>query len=91
MAREIETALRNQYFALQHGADQSIYVPSSTSDLYNFTAVGRQETQPYPGIAAQYTFENKIHSNYKAQIWLPCPSALNITVGAVAPVYVNVT
>ena len=60
---DTETILRNQYFALQHGADQSVYVPSSSSDLYNFTAVGRQETQPYPGIAAQYKFENKIHSN----------------------------
>lgn len=30
-----ETQLRNQNYALQRGADQSVYVPSSTSDLYN--------------------------------------------------------
>lgn len=30
----VESSLRNQFFALQHGAEQSIYVPSSTSDLY---------------------------------------------------------
>ena len=32
---ESESILRNQFFALQRGADQSVYVPSSTSDLYN--------------------------------------------------------
>lgn len=31
---ESESVLRNQFFALQHGADQGIYVPSSNSDLY---------------------------------------------------------
>ena len=31
---DVETNLRNQYFALQRGADQSIYVPATTSDLY---------------------------------------------------------
>jgi len=31
---EQESVLRNQFFALQR-ADQSVYVPSSTSDLYN--------------------------------------------------------
>ena len=31
----IETMLRNQTTALQHGNDQAVYVPSSDSDLYN--------------------------------------------------------
>lgn len=30
----IETVLRNQTTALQHGNDQAVYVPSSSSDLY---------------------------------------------------------
>ena len=59
----IETVLRNQYFALQKGADQAVYVPSSTSDLYRFTAVGRQEEQPYPTISTQYKFEGRVHPN----------------------------
>jgi hypothetical protein len=42
-----ETILRNQQFALQHGADQAVYVPSSTSDLYRVEVVGRQEVQPF--------------------------------------------
>jgi hypothetical protein len=31
----IESSLRNQYFGMQHGAIQSTYIPSTTSDLYN--------------------------------------------------------
>jgi hypothetical protein len=31
----IESELRNQYHALQHGADGNLYVPSSSSDLYH--------------------------------------------------------
>ena len=34
---EIETNLMNRSYPLQHGASQSVYVPSSTSDLYNVT------------------------------------------------------
>lgn len=40
---DLETVLQNRHVALQHGADQGIYVPSSKSDLYGFSAVGRQE------------------------------------------------
>jgi hypothetical protein len=35
--------LQNRHVSLQHGADQGVYVPSSSSDLYGFSAVGRQE------------------------------------------------
>ena len=31
---DTETILRNQTYALQHGADQGVYVPSSNSDMY---------------------------------------------------------
>lgn len=40
---DLETVLQNRHVALQHGADQCVYVPSSNSDLYGFAAVGRQE------------------------------------------------
>ena len=40
---DLETVLQNRHVSLQHGADQGIYVPSSKSDLYGFSAVGRQE------------------------------------------------
>lgn len=32
---DTETILRNQTVALQHGAEQGVYVPSSNSDMYN--------------------------------------------------------
>ena len=40
---DLETVLQNRHVALQHGADQGVYVPNSKSDLYGFSAVGRQE------------------------------------------------
>jgi hypothetical protein len=32
-----EMLLRNQFFALQRGGNKGVYIPSSTSDLYNST------------------------------------------------------
>lgn len=32
-----ESNLRSQIYALQHGAEQSVYIPSSNSDLYNIS------------------------------------------------------
>jgi len=40
---DLETVLQNRHVALQHGADQGVYVPSSNSNLYGFSAVGRKE------------------------------------------------
>ena len=40
---DLETVLQNRHVSLQHGADQGVYVPDSSSDLYGFSAVGRQE------------------------------------------------
>ena len=53
-----ESQLRNQFYALQHGADQSIYVPSSTSDLYKVTVpiTRNQEKQPHQGLFEKNTF-----------------------------------
>ena len=42
-----ESKLRNQFFALQK-CEQSNYVPSSTSDMYQVTVSGRKEEQPFP-------------------------------------------
>ena len=41
---DLETVLQNRHVSLQHGADQGVYVPSSKSDLYGFSAVGRVES-----------------------------------------------
>jgi hypothetical protein len=53
---DTESQLRHQFFALQRGAGQDIYIPSSHSDLYVTTAVGRQETQPYLGLFNKESF-----------------------------------
>jgi hypothetical protein len=49
---DVENNLRNQYFALQKGAGQNVYVPSKDSDLYKVTvsSITPQPQQPYPGL-----------------------------------------
>lgn len=44
-----ESKLRNQFFALQK-CEQSEYVPSSTSDLYEVAVTSRPVAQPHPGL-----------------------------------------
>lgn len=56
---DVETVLRNQGFALQRGADQNVYVPSSTSDLYQVSVVSRPSEQPHPMLFQQPQFEQK--------------------------------
>jgi len=58
---EIESTLRNQYFALQHGAYQGEYIPSSGSDLYKVEVYGRQCEQTHN--FAQFTFDQTAHKN----------------------------
>ena len=53
---DTESTLRHQFFALQRGAGQDVYIPSSQSDLYRTSAVGRQETQPYEGLFTTDSF-----------------------------------
>lgn len=48
----VESSLRNQYFALQRN-DRAVYVPNSDSDLYNVTVISRDIEQPNP-----YLFDN---------------------------------
>jgi len=48
---DTDTVLRGYYNALQKGAEQSVYVPNSTSDLYRLPeVVGRQEVQTHPAL-----------------------------------------
>ena len=53
-----ESQLRNQMYALQNGADQAIYIPSSTSDLYRVpTPVTlNPEQQPFTGLFEKKTY-----------------------------------
>ena len=69
---ELENQLRNQYFALQHGADQGVYIPSSNSDLYQVTLpLGSQrESQPFPDLFSKPEFDN-----------LPNPNVVNTNIG----------
>jgi len=63
---DTETILRNQTVALQHGADQGVYIPSSTSDLYNASVpipVTRDEKQMFPDLFSKPTFSDKKHPN----------------------------
>lgn len=62
-----ESTLRNQYFALQN-ANQAVYVPSSSSDLYGFSAVGRQETQTHPSLFYQPSFDSTPNANINSAI-----------------------
>jgi hypothetical protein len=55
-----ESQLRNQFYSLQHGADQSVYIPSSKSDLYvdsvPETNSKLQEIQPFIELFKKNTF-----------------------------------
>ena len=55
---ENESVLRNQFFALQHGADQSVYVPSSNSDLYNvrIASESHPDKQNFPDLFTRNTY-----------------------------------
>jgi len=60
---DVETTLRNQTFALQHGANQSVYVPSSNSELYNVSVVSAPSVQPHAGLFVAPQFSTEIHPN----------------------------
>lgn len=65
---DVETVLRNQTVALQHGADQGKFVPSTHSDLYRVSVASRQgPPQPHPDLFTRQVFEtspNSITSEY---------------------------
>ncbi len=51
-----ESTLRNQFFALQD-CDQSKYIPSTNSDLYEAKITSRHVSQPHPGLFKRDDFE----------------------------------
>lgn len=61
---DTEILLRNQTYALQR-SDQSIYVPSSKSDLYNIhmPSPSRTEDQPHPNLFVKGEFNSAPHPN----------------------------
>ena len=63
---DTEMQLRNQFFALQKGADQSSYIPSTSSDLYKVYVPSAPSDQPFPGLFATPTFDTSQHRNISA-------------------------
>ena len=60
---DVETVLRNQTFGLQRRADQHVYIPSSTSELYNVQVVSRPGEQTHPLLFDRQIFSPTIHPN----------------------------
>jgi len=58
-----ESDLRNMNYALQKGAGQDVYIPSSDSDLYKVTVTNSPSVQPYPGLFTQQHFSQVVHEN----------------------------
>jgi hypothetical protein len=59
---DTETILRNQTFALQK-SDQSVYIPSTKSDLYNVKVVSRPSEQTHPLLFERQIFDAQLHPN----------------------------
>jgi hypothetical protein len=61
-----ESVLRNQVYALQK-CGQAVYVPKSTSELYNIkhnpTNGTNPQLQPFPGLFAEYTPAGSTHGS----------------------------
>jgi hypothetical protein len=65
-----ESVLRNQFYALQNGANQACYVPSKNSQLYNaHVPAPTAHIQPFPSLFERTAFEP----------FNPCPSDLGVT------------
>jgi len=60
----VESSLRNQYFAIQKGLGQGLYIPSSTSELYNDSVpVSSQSVQqPYPDLFTQPSLNTEMRN-----------------------------
>lgn len=56
---DTETVLRNQTVALQHGAYQGVYIPSTQSDLYKVRVPSVPGVpQPHPDLFSRETFQS---------------------------------
>jgi len=64
----VENVLQHRIFALQKGANQAIYVPSSTSDLYQVSIPFTPSLQPFPALFAEPAFESGVHPNSRPHI-----------------------
>lgn len=65
---DLETILRNQTTKLQHGAEQSVYIPSSNSDLYKtqMPIESQPMQQPHPNLFKKEKYapsSNNFHPN----------------------------
>jgi hypothetical protein len=60
---DAESNLRNQFFALQKGADQGVYIPSSKSDLYRVTIPRIPGEQTHPLLFERAQFDFRLHPN----------------------------
>ena len=60
---DAESNLRNQFFALQKGADQGVYIPSSKSDLYRVTVPRIPGEQTHPLLFERAQFDSRLHPN----------------------------
>ena len=65
---DVENGLRNQEYALQHGADQNVYVPASNSDLYRISIVSKPTEQPHPNLFVQPQFSSMPHPNVENSV-----------------------
>lgn len=65
---DTETVLRNQTFAIQNGASRGVYVPSSTSDLYNVSVPvsTNAPAQTHPLLFERQLFDGSLHPNLAA-------------------------
>jgi hypothetical protein len=52
---DTESYLKNQTIALQHGATQGVYVPSSQSELYKVKVVSVPGANPHPDLFASFS------------------------------------
>lgn len=61
---DTETILRNQTIALQHGANQGVYVPTSESELYKVHVnTTDKRPQPHTQLFNVPQFSNSLHPN----------------------------
>lgn len=66
----IENTLHSRNFALQKGADQAIYIPASSSDLYNVSVQYAPSFQPFPMLFSESDFQDQSrpHANARPHI-----------------------
>jgi hypothetical protein len=65
---DLESVLRNQTIAIQRGADQGVYVPTTNSDLYNVSITSRPSNQPFPSMFVPPQFSQSPHPNLSPAI-----------------------